>query len=105
MPHHDSRTCSCANLSDFLKELRGRSLYTVILAWRAEWAPMTATPGVNHGAVVFGSLREITLLAYDKLAGSIVRLDLFGPEADRERIKAELAAAGLRVEERKRNLT
>ena len=66
---------------------------------------MTATPGVNHGDVVFGSLREITLLAYDKPAGAVVRLDLLGPDADRARVRADLEAAGLRVEERKRNLT
>ena len=105
MQHNDSRTYSCSHLPDFLKELQDRSLHTVILAWRAEWAPMTATPGINHGDVVFGSLREISLLAYDKPVGSVVRLDLRGPDADRVRVRAELEAAGLRVEERKRNLT
>jgi hypothetical protein len=105
MQHEDSKTCLYANLPDFLKVLQDKSLHTVILTWRAEWAPMTATPGVNHGDVVFGSLREITLLAYDKPTGSVLRLELLGPDADRERIRTELKAAGFRVEERKRNLT
>jgi hypothetical protein len=105
MQHEDSRTSSYANLLDFLKALQDRSLSTVILTWRAEWAPMTAVPGVNHGDVVFGSLREITLLAYDKPTGTVLRLELLGPEADREHLRAQLQAAGLRVEERKRNLT
>ena len=100
-----SLTVPCATVNDFLKLMQDKGLKTAIVAWREEWAPHTAQPGVTHGDVVFGSLREVTVLAYDKPNGLILRLELRGETADRPATVAALKAAGLRVEERKRNIT
>lgn len=100
-----SLTIPCASLNEFIKLVQDKQLHTVIAAWREEWAPHTAVPGMTHGDVVFGSLRELTVLAYDKPLGQILRLELLGPDADRPAVVATLRAAGLRVEERKRNIT
>lgn len=105
MQHHDPKTIICDSLGNFIKELQDKGLKVSILTWRAEWAPMTAVPGENHGDVVFGSLREITLLAYHGSTGSIIHHDVRGEEADRVKVRAALEAAGITVEERSRNIT
>lgn len=105
MQHTDPKTIICDSLGNFIKELQNKGLKISILTWRAEWAPMTAVPGENHGDVVFGSLREITLLAYHGPTGSIIHHDLRGEEADRVKVRAALEAAGITVEERSRNIT
>jgi hypothetical protein len=95
----------CSTLNEFIKAMHDKGLHTAIVAWREEWAPHTTVSGVTHGDVVFGSLRELTVLAYHKPQGQVLRLELQGAEADRSAVVATLRAAGLRVEERKRNLT
>ena len=105
MTDSDPLTIACNDLPAFRKELSARGIQTAILAWRAEWAPAGETPGANHGDVVFGSLREVTVLGYHKPSGTVVKLELRGEAADRDGIKAHLQAAGLRVEERSRNIS
>ena len=105
MRHIDSHTVICETLSQFRNELRNREIKTSVIAWRAEWAPATDTPGATHGDVVFGSLRETTLLGYQRATGTVVRLELRGPEADRSTLRAVLESDGLTVEERSRNLS
>lgn len=104
MQHIDSHTTSCGSLDQFRKSLKELGIQTAFLSWRAEWAPSSETPGMTHGDVVFGSLREITLLGYQGSTGTLVRYEA-GATATREELKALLEADGLIVKERCRNIT
>jgi len=105
MQHDTPLRIVCEDLIEFQKHLKDKALQTVILTWREEWAPASDVPGENHGNVVFGSLREITVLSYHKPSGTIISLTLKGPQAERKTVRGQLINAGFTVEERCRNLT
>lgn len=104
MQHIDPHTIACESLDAFRKTVSELGIRTVFLAWRAEWAPSSETPGAAHGEVVFGSLREITLLAYQRATGTVIRF-AGGASLERATVKALLEADGLTVAERCRNIT
>lgn len=105
MKHDTSLGIDCEDLIYFQKLLNDKGIRTIILTWRDEWAPASDVPGQTHGNVVFGSLREVTLLGYHKPSGTIIRHVLGGAAADRKALRDQLNTAGFTVEERCRNLT
>jgi hypothetical protein len=88
--------CTCVTIESFVTEVRARSLPVAILAWRAEYGPAATA----DGTAAYRPVQEVTLLAYDR--GTVVRCDL--PQAERGAVRAALEAAGVRVEERCRNI-
>ena len=105
MADDDHRRVACATLNSFISAVKDRGIASVILAWRHEWAPSSAIPGQTHGEVVFGSVREVTLLGYHKPSGTVISVAVGGEEADRSLIRQQVMEAGLTVTERCRNLT
>lgn len=79
----------------FISDVRAAGADLAILAWQQEW-DITAERG-------FGPVRRARLVAYAQ--GRVIAADIPGENADRAAIAARLAAAGLRVEQRSRNLT
>lgn len=105
MSHDTTLRIICSSLSEFQKSLQDQGIKNAILTWREEWAPAGEVPGVNHGEVTFGSLREIKVLGYHRPSGTIISLVLRGPDAERRTIREHLVGAGFTVAERCRNLT
>lgn len=104
MHHIDSHTIACESLDEFRKTIKDKEIRVIFLAWREEWAPSTQTPGVTHGAVVFGGLRELTVLGYQGTTGVLVRFAA-GATWTRAALKELLMADGLTVQERCRNIS
>lgn len=86
-----------ADRSAFLAAVRARGLARAVLAWQEEY-----TQHPDPTAVRYERVRLLTLLAYDPADGCIVRCRLDG--MDRAAVAAELAAAGIAVESRSRNI-
>ena len=82
-----------------MAEARARGLKRVVVAWREEFGPLPRPDGIAD----YGRVRETTALAYD--GGTIIRHHATGEAADRRAMAQALAAAGLTVESRCRNLT
>lgn len=105
-PHAPDQTpateTSCSDRDDFLRQVRAAGIATVIVAWRDEWAPSTATAGVAHGDVRFGPMHDLLVLAYRR--GHLLR---WQPPADTKRddVARDLRELGLRVELRSRNIS
>lgn len=89
----------CPDPPAFLAELRSRTISTAILAWRQEYGPVAEA----NGEAVYRAVRSLTLLAYD--GGTIIRCELEDERADRAAARSLLVDAGIRVEERSRNLS
>lgn len=81
-------------VEDFIASVRAAGVDLAILAWQQEW-DLTDDRG-------FGPVRRGRLIAY--AAGEVIATDLAGDQADRDTVASRLAAAGLRVEHRSRNL-
>ena len=77
--------------------LAARGLTRAVLAWQEEYTQHPAP-----GAVRYERVRLTTLLAYDPADGCIVRCALDG--ADRAAVAEALAAVGIAVELRSRNI-
>jgi hypothetical protein len=96
---HDApgATSDCRDLTDFIAEARQRGCTTAIIAWQREYAQDVAAAGV-----VYDRVRFATVLSYHR--GTVIRVALRNGDADVAAIRAACEAAGLRVEERSRNL-
>lgn len=82
------------DIDRFIGESRAAGARTAILAWQEEWA-LTDARG-------YGPVRRARLIAY--AAGEVIAADVPGDAVDRTALVGRLTAAGLRVEQRSRNL-
>ncbi len=83
----------------FVAAVRETDLDAVVLAWQQEYGPHPVDESVAYRAD-YGRVRIIVALAYS--GGCILRCQL--RDVDRAQIRQQLEQAGLRVEERCRNL-
>ena len=83
----------------FLATARELGIATVILAWQEEYGQQE-----DSSAVRYERLAQLTLLAYERAGGRILRCALPGGAAVRARLRSEFVAAGLTVEQRCRNI-
>ena len=88
-----------ADPAAFLATARELGIATVILAWQEEYGQQD-----DPTAVRYERLARITLLAYERGTGRILRCTLPGGAQMRARLRAAVTAAGLAIEERCRNI-
>lgn len=81
----------------FIAACRARGIATAIIASQREWTQAPDQPGVDYRRI-----ERSVLLAYR--AGTILRCTIDGAAADPAALAAGLAAAGIAVGERSRNL-
>ncbi len=82
----------------FMADARARGVRTVVIAWQEEYGQEAAQGSVNYAV-----LRRLTLLAYHRADGTILRCQLVGGAREREELRATLAAHGFAVALRCRN--
>jgi hypothetical protein len=88
-----------ADPAAFIAAATGLGVRTVIIAWQEEYGQVPQLERINYQR-----LRQLWLLAYHRAGGVLLRCQLEGGADERGRLRRELEAAGLAVEERCRNI-
>jgi hypothetical protein len=99
-------TLDQGSFEGFVSEARKRALEVVVLAWQEEWGQLPGrlpADAANPHQVAYERIMRSVVLGYQD--GTILRLTVDGPAAERSTLRRRLEEAGFAVSERCRNLT